>query len=200
MTAPRTSLLLAAAVAATGCLGSSPASRFYTLSTLAPNDGQGGSGDGPALRIRVAPVSLPEGVDRPQLVRRTGENTVVVDEFDRWVEPLDALLRNTLVQDLGALLPGAQVLGDAVPGLAADRTVVVAVNRLDLSSPLVIDAVWFVLPSGADQPERTHRARLTEAAGAGGPADLAPALSRAVEALSRQIAPELAAAPAQRQD
>ena len=50
------------------------------------------------------------------MVRRTGENTVVVDEFDRWVEPLDALLRNTLVQDLGALVPEAQVLGDAVPG------------------------------------------------------------------------------------
>ena len=180
-----------AALAGTGCLGSSPASRFYTLSTLPSHEGQGGGGGGPALRVRVAPVTLPEGVDRPQMVRRTGENTVVVDEFDRWVEPLDALLRSTLVQDLGALVPEAQVLGDAVPGLAADRTVVVAVNRLDLSGQLVLDAVWFVLPAGADQPERTHRTRLTEPAGAGAPADVAPALSRAMEKLSREIAPEL---------
>jgi len=91
-------------VAGAGCLGSSPAARFYTLSTLNPHEGQGGGGGGSSLRIRVAPVTLPEGVDRPQMVRRTGENTVVVDEFDRWVEPLDALLRNTLVQDLGALV------------------------------------------------------------------------------------------------
>ena len=189
--------LLAAAVlvlAGAGCLGSSPASRFYTLSTLPSHEGQGGGGGGPGLRVRVAPVTLPEGVDRPQMVRRTGENTVVVDEYDRWVEPLDALLRNTLVQDLGALVPEAQVLGDAVPGLSADRTVVVAVNRLDLSGQLVMDAVWFVLPAGADQPERTHRTRLTEAAGSGGPADVAPALSRVMEKLSREIAAELAQA------
>jgi uncharacterized protein len=191
----RRSLLSVVALSLAGCLGSSPAARFYTLSTLPSHEGQGGGGGGPAIRIRVAPVTLPEGVDRPQLVRRTGENTVVVDEFDRWVEPLDALLRNTLVQDLGALVPEAQVLGDAVPGLAAERTVVVAVNRLDLSSQLVMDAVWFVLPAGADQPERTHRTRLTEAAGSGSPAEVAPALSRAVEKLSREIAAELPSAP-----
>ncbi len=184
-------LALAALAALAGCLGSSPASRFYTLSTLSPHAGQGGGGGGPAFRVRVAPVTLPEGVDRPQLVRRTGENTVVVDEYDRWVEPLDALLRNTLVLDLGALLPDAQVLGDAVPGLAAERTVVVAVNRLDLSSQVLMDAVWFVLPAGTDQPERTHRTSLTENAGSGSPADIAPALSRAIERLSREIAGEL---------
>jgi uncharacterized lipoprotein YmbA len=184
------SLSLVALVCA-GCLGTSPASRFYTLSTLDPHVGQGGGGGGPALRVRVAPVTVPEGVDRPQMVRRTGENTVVVDEFDRWVEPLDALLRNTLVQNLGALVPEAQVLGDAVPGLSADRTVVVAMNRLDLSGQLVMDAMWFILAAGTDQPERTHRTRLVEAAGSGTPADVAPALSRAMEKLSREIAAEL---------
>ena len=184
-------LLSLAMVVLAGCLGSSPASRFYTLSTIPPREGQGGGGGAPAIRVRVAPVTVPEGVDRPQLVRRTGENAVVVDEFDRWVEPLDTLLRNTLVQDLGALVPEAQVLGDAVPGLATDRTVVVAMNRLDLSGQLVMDVVWFVLPAGVDQPERTHRTRLTEAAGSGSPADVAPALSRAVEKLAREIAPEL---------
>jgi len=58
--------------------------------------------------------------------------------------------------------------------------------------------VWFVLPAGADQPERTHRSRITEAAGTGAAADVAPALGRAVEKLSREIAAELAAAPAPR--
>jgi uncharacterized protein len=179
------------ALLGSGCIGSSPASRFYTLSTLSPRDGQGGGGGGPAFRVRVAPVTLPEGVDRPQMVRRTGDNTVVIEEYDRWVEPLDALLRNTLVQDLGALVPEAQVLGDAVPGLSAERTVVVAVNRLDMSTQLILDAVWFVLPAGADQPEQTHRTRLVEAAGSGQPAEVAPALSRAMEKLSREIAGEL---------
>jgi len=132
------------------------------------------------------------------MVRRTGDNTVVIEEYDRWVEPLDALLRNTLVQDLGALVPEAQVLGDAVPGLSAERTVVVAVNRLDMSSQLVLDAVWFVLPAGADQPEQTHRTRLVENAGSGQPAEVAPALSRTMEGLSREIAAELVEHPPKR--
>ena len=191
------SLAMAGLVGA-GCLGSSPAARFYTLSTLDPHEGQGGGGGAAPLRIRVAPVTLPEGVDRPQIVRRTGENSVMVDEYDRWVEPLDALLRNTLVQDLGALVPEAQVLGDAVPGLSTDRTVVVAMNRLDMSSQLVMDAVWFVLPAGADQPERTHRTRITEAAGTGAPAEVAQALGRAVEKLSRDFASDLSGGAATR--
>ena len=183
--------LVGAVLVSAGCLGSSPASRFYTLSTLAPHQGQGAGGDGAAVRIRVAPVTVPEGVDRPQMVRRTGDNTVVIDEFDRWVQPLDGLLRATLVQNLGALVPDAQVLGDAVPGLAADRTVVVALNRLDLGTQLSMDAVWFVLAAGQDQPEHTRRTQLTEAAGSGQPAELAPALSRAMEKLSQMIAAEL---------
>jgi uncharacterized lipoprotein YmbA len=186
--------LVAVGLAGAGCLGSSPASRFYTLSTLSPHEGQGGGG-GAAVRVRVAPVSLPEGVDRPQMVRRTGENTVVVEEFDRWVEPLDALLRNTLVQNLGALVPEAQVLGDAVPGLTTDRTVVVAVNRVDLSGQVAMDALWFVLPAGTDQPEKTHRTQLAEAAGSGSPVEVASALSRVMEKLSREIAPELQVRP-----
>ena len=196
MRASASSSLVVVALACAGCLGSSPASRFYTLSTLSPHEGQGGGGGGSAGRVRVAPVTLPEGVDRPQLVRRTGDNSVVVEEFDRWVQPLDSLLRSTLVQNLGALVPEAQVLGDAVPGLTTDRTVVVAVNRLDLSSQVVMEAVWFVLPAGADQPDQTHRTRLTEAAGAGSPAEVAPALSRVMEKLSQEIAAELRSVPA----
>jgi uncharacterized protein len=191
-------LLILLALSGSGCLGSSPASRFYTLSTIAPKEGQGDARTGPVMKVRVAPVTLPEGVDRPQLVRRTGANTVAVEEFDRWVEPLDALLRSTLVQDLGALLPEAQVLGDAVPGLATDRTVVVAVNGLELSGQVTLDAVWFVLGSGEDQPERTHRTRLRESAGAGQPGDVAPALSRIMERLSQEIAQELGPSAASR--
>jgi hypothetical protein len=175
-----------------GCLGSSPASRFYTLSTLPPPGNQGG----PASRtIRVAPVSLPESLERPQLVRRTGATTVSIEEFDRWVEPLDTLLRNALVLDLTALVPDAQVLGASAPGLNVQQTVVVAVDRLDVAQEVSLDAVWFVLASGEDQPRTTHRARITESAGAGQGSDVAAALSRAVEHLSRDIATELKASP-----
>jgi uncharacterized protein len=188
----RTAIGIAAVAALGGCLGSSPASRFYTLSTL-PASGTGGGAS--TRTIRVAPVSLPESVDRPQLVRRTGATTVSIEEFDRWVEPLDTLLRNSLALDLGALLPEAQVLGDAAPGLAVDQTVVVAVDRLEVAQDVSLDALWFVLAAGEDQPKATRRTRIVEPAGTGQPSDVAAALSRAVERLSRDIAAELKATP-----
>ena len=177
-----------------GCLGSSPPSRFYTLTTL---PAAASAAAAPTRTIRVAPVTLPESLDRPQLVRRTGATTVSVDEFDRWVQPLDTLLRNSLALDLGALLPDAQVLGDAAPGLAVDQSVVVAVERLDVAQDVNLDAVWFVLAAGEDQPKATRRARIVEPAGAGQSSDVAAALSRAVERLSQDIAAELKATPIQ---
>jgi uncharacterized lipoprotein YmbA len=109
----------------------------------------------------VAPVSLPESLERPQLVRRTGATTVSIEEFDRWVEPLDTLLRNALALDLTALLPDAQVLGASAPGLEAQQTVVVAVDRLDVAQEVSLDAVWFVLAAARtaadDAPRPVHR-------------------------------------------
>ena len=75
---------------------------------------------------------------------------------------------------------------------------VVAVDRLDVAQEVSLDAVWFVLPAGEDQPKTTRRARLTEAAGSGQASDIAAALSRAVERLSREIAAELKATPSTR--
>jgi uncharacterized lipoprotein YmbA len=171
-----------------GCLGTSPPSRYYTLSASAPRPAaRTGT---PMLTIRVAPVSLPESLDRPQMLRRTGENTVEVLEFERWIEPLDVLLRNTLVADLSAQLPEADVLGGSAPGIAADQTVGVSIELLEAktSGEIELDAVWFILPRGAEAPQHSHRTSVRQKAASGQPVDIAAAVSQAVEQLSRDIA------------
>ena len=72
---------------------------------------------------------------------------------------------------------------------------VVAVERLDVTQEVSLGAVWFVLSAGEDQPKATRRARVTEPAASGQPSDVAAALSRVVERLSRDIAAELRATP-----
>jgi uncharacterized lipoprotein YmbA len=170
------------------CIGSSPPSRFYTLSASTPRPAA--RTGAPTLTIRVAPVSLPESLDRPQMLRRTGANTVEVLEFERWIEPLDVLLRNTLVADLSAQLPAADVLGASAPGVAADQTVVVSIQLLEAttSGEMSLDAVWFLLPRGADAPKQTHRTSVRHRAASGQPVDIAAAVSQAVEQLSQDIA------------
>jgi uncharacterized lipoprotein YmbA len=170
------------------CIGSSPPSRYYTLSTL-PRPEAAGASTGTVL---VAPVSLPESLERPQMLRRTGANTVDVLEFERWIEPLDVLLRNTLVADLASLLPATDVVGASAPGVE-HRTVVVNIQALEAttSGEVALDAVWFILPRGAEAPEHTHRTSVRQRAASGQPVDIAAAVSQAVEQLSRDIAAQL---------
>ena len=55
-----------------GC--ASPPVHFYTLSAEAAAGAAGPATVGVELRIAVGPISLPEVVDRPQIVVRSGPN------------------------------------------------------------------------------------------------------------------------------
>jgi uncharacterized lipoprotein YmbA len=83
---------------AVGC-GSTPASRFYTLS----------AGVAPAamplnISVVVGPVSVPAVVDRPQIVVTTGPNQVRVEEFNRWAAPLQNGIARVVAENLVTML------------------------------------------------------------------------------------------------
>src|SRR5262249_23921679 len=75
------SLLLA------GCFGASRPARFYTLDPVQVRDSPGSTSTDAVLA--VGPIDLPDYVDRPQIVTRTGSNELVIAEFDRWGGSLD---------------------------------------------------------------------------------------------------------------
>ena len=78
-------------------------SRYYLLSATPPS-GVPAAG---AKAIIVSAVRLPGVLDRPELVVRTGAETVDILEFDRWAEPLDQMVPRVLAQDLSSRLPAA---------------------------------------------------------------------------------------------
>jgi uncharacterized protein len=106
------SLLLTAVllmlVASGGC-STSPKSSFYTLSAAAPLES--GRAATPPVYIAVDAVTIPELVDRPQFVLRTGATQVKIDEFARWADPLGAQISRVLAADLAQAVPGALVSG-----------------------------------------------------------------------------------------
>ena len=119
-----------------GCAARSPGSDFYTLSAM------GSAAPAPAgYSIAVGPVSVPEIVDRPQIVVRSGPNKVFIDEFHRWGSPLGDGISRVVAENLSAILrtrlvavfPKATSAGakyraiidvmafDSEPGAAVDR-------------------------------------------------------------------------------
>jgi len=89
----------------TGC-ASSPPSKFYQLSPVqnktpvtreAPPDQN--------ITIAIGPVRVPDYLDRPQIVTRSGKNELTLSEFDRWAGSFDNDVNRVLVEDISSLLP-----------------------------------------------------------------------------------------------
>ena len=181
----RTLVVVFAASVLAAC-GSSPAPRLYTLDASAPG-AQGVAAS--ALSVYIGPVVVPESVDRPQLVVRTGANEVVVLDGHRWAEPLKVAIGRVLASKLSRDL-GTPHVG-AFPGAAlsdAAFRVQVDVQRFESvpESAVVLEAIWSVrrTAGGATTSGRTVA---TESA-AGNYEAIPLAHARALEALSRDIA------------
>ena len=67
----------------TGC-GSPPKERYYALSVA---DAMSEAAPA-AFAVAVGPVSVPDIVDRPQMVLRVAANRMELSELNRWAEPL----------------------------------------------------------------------------------------------------------------
>jgi uncharacterized lipoprotein YmbA len=83
-----------------GC-GESLPTRYYVLNAMAPLDSTIPA-DGRTLS--VMPVSLPEYLNRPDVVRRDTDNRLDLAALDRWAEPLDINLTRVITEDLAHLL------------------------------------------------------------------------------------------------
>ncbi|MFC0399220.1 PqiC family protein [Paraburkholderia rhizosphaerae] len=175
----------AALLASGGC--KSPNSTFYTLS---PDASLEHTGAPLRTAVVVGPVTIPELVDRPQLVTRVSDNEVALNEFARWGEPLKSGIARTIAADLGQLLGAEQVsvLGQAALVQEAYR-VRVDIVRFD-SAPgdaVTIDAQWVVRVPGKALPV-SGRTVAREPVGTASDDALVAAHSRALAAVSRDIA------------
>jgi uncharacterized protein len=149
----------------------------------------------PDLAVGVEPVILPPYLDRTQLVTRAGSNRVVLADFDSWAEPLDGLFSRVLAENLAILLGTDDVL--LLPQrrpMSLDYQVEVDVTRFDVdtSGNAVLDARWWVLDRDDERVLRNGRSTITEPAQVDDYTAAAAALSRALDAMSLEIAQAIA--------
>lgn len=71
--------------------------RYYLLS---PDDVSAPAGAARTAVIGVGPISIPGHLDRSQIVTRSSDNRLVINQFDRWAEPLDENIQRVLIENL----------------------------------------------------------------------------------------------------
>jgi uncharacterized lipoprotein YmbA len=173
---------------------SAPMENYYTLAAPVPER----QAAGPALSdasVTVIATGLVETVDRPQLVLRVSETRVQILEQQRWAEPLKAAIPRVVAANLARELGSARVTSQsrAPPGDSAYR-VALDVQRFD-STPgegAAIDVAWSIRRMEGNAETRGRSSVKESAAGPGYEA-LVAAHSRALAAVSGEIAQALVA-------
>jgi hypothetical protein len=186
-------LLCALAVALAGC-GTPAQLNYFTLTAPAPSASPAAAR---SPSVYVGPVTIPEAVDRPQMVRRLAANQVEIADLDRWAEPLKAAIPRVLADAIGRELGTSTVMTSRQSAtLAFDYRVAVDIERFDFSAGdgAAVDALW-TIRAGPDGAPRTGRSQARESAGSGAPEAMAAAQSRALEAVARDIAAQIKATP-----
>jgi len=179
--------LLALAACLSACAGKSGSSQFYVLSSLPQPSLSAAEG----AVIGVFPVSMPDYLDRPQIVTRVSENEIKLDEFSRWAEPLKDSFTRALVQNLSTLLNTAKVIKTTQStGSLMSLQVAVEVVQFDgtLGGDVVLLAKWGLFEADGKKLLLGKGSSFKEPTGAATYEALVAAESKAVAALSREIA------------
>lgn len=184
-------LTLLAGVAA--CAATVP-SRFYTLAPVASETEAAAAPASRDLTIGLGPVVLPNYLDRPEIVRRTGQYELDIAEFDRWSEALETMVPRIMAQNLAATLATDRVL--IFPQRRAPETdyqVEIEIFRFDAGSDgeVVLDAQWEIYGGRGEKPLALHKQTFRQPVDGEGYAAVAGAMSAALAALSTEIAADI---------
>ena len=181
-------LLLLVSVFVSAC-STSAKTYYYTLQTV-----QAGTPIAKAATTRqviaITTFSIPEIVDRPQLVLRAGETQVLISDNHLWGQALKSEILRNLAAHL-ASETGAQV---TTPGQGSEADIKLSVDILRFDSvpngEATIEAQWRI--QRKDQAKAINGyALVREASNAAGYDAIVAAHSRALTRLSNEIAATL---------
>lgn len=137
----------------TGC--ASPEPRYYTLAqgpTASPAAARAPRSADQPIWIEVAPVHVPERLNRQNLLLVNGQGALKLMEQDRWSAPLPDELRDALSQQLRSSLGAADIYQQGLSGIGPVYSITTEVVRMDgeLGKRASAEFCWTVrrLPEG----------------------------------------------------
>jgi uncharacterized lipoprotein YmbA len=152
----RASSVLALCVLLLAGCAHTPKPAYYVLSAPANAAGEHMRA-GPTLGL--GPITLPEYLDRPQIVTRASDSRLVLSNEHRWAEPLAVSFARALHTALERALPGQNVvLHPWRDALTLQRQVRLDVTRFerDASGSFHLSARWSVRALDAEQSVDTR--------------------------------------------
>lgn len=172
--------------------GSSPPVRYYDLEALETGYSPDKVG---SSSVGVGPLRTPDYLSRPRMVTRAADATIVVNDFERWVEPLDDAIHRVLATNLDAKLDDAVVVAFPYTHISdLDYRVVGRVDRFDADADglAVLEIQWGVIGTNDEILVQPRRARY-EARSSREPkfAAIAYAMSQVLQQFSQDVAAEL---------
>ena len=176
----------------TACGGRTPPAKFYTLQPVEQ------SSTGKSLPLNVAlvvgPVAIPAALDRMEIVTRHAENEVSFSEYHRWAGPLEQSIASVIAQNIGTLLETERVTPFTHENIfQPTHRVVININRYDsqLAKEFLLSATWSIKDLNGKQLLLVRNSITREPLASAGYEELVAAQSKALAALSQEIAAAL---------
>jgi len=188
-------MLLFMTVVLVGCRSAAPPVEFYTLSALNPAMTKANpTVAAPNIAVGVGPVQIPQVLDRPQIVTRTGPNKLTLDEFHRWAGSLQADFAQVLAENISLLLGIDHVA--VYPwevGFAPDYRIAVDIRSFEgqWGENVLLDVIWQITDRSGTKTLAVNKSFITEPLPASSYDALVAAQSQAVAQLSREIVQEI---------
>jgi uncharacterized lipoprotein YmbA len=140
-------------------------------------------------------LRIPEYLKRTQIVTRTDNAEVIVDDFSRWAEPLDQAMHSVVASNLDSLL--SDVIVVAYPHITAidfDYWIIGGVSRFDAdeNGKVTLIVQWGLMDSKRNIILAPLRRQFeAQANNSNDPEAIATAMNDVLNQLSHEIAEQL---------
>jgi hypothetical protein len=164
--------------------------RFYALSSMQDQATSKRYSPVQNAIIGIGPVKLADYLDQPRLVNRTGDNQLIVAEYDRWVGSFKDNFVNVLADNIGFLLPTERIhFYPWRKSMPIDFQIIVDIVRCDgqLGDVVWLEARWSILTGQEKKLLKMNRSSIREPVGGVDYSALVAAQSRAIAKLSQEI-------------
>jgi uncharacterized lipoprotein YmbA len=187
------SILLLITLLLTGC-ADHPVTRFHILTPSQIETAQIVNTRLDKLKtVGIRKIKLPAYLDRPQIVKRIGNNELVFSSSHQWGEPLSQSVARVLTKQLDAELVNVHVRSHSWSRTQAIAAQIdVRINQFEIVDDLacVLDVNWLIWPQD-NKTVITHHSLISVPVDSHQYSALATAHSQALSQLSKQIASSL---------